>query len=179
MSALNAGASAAASAAVAQKQVGQSLPVYTFMDTGAGGIPAFTCLPEAMVPNLVGLPAGITVSSNELTTFALNLLTSCATSGDRQFLISHEIATPDSSMADAASQGTEINPQIFMQYFADSTANITSDASSFSIPSLSELNATGSMEQVSNDLNVGAQELVLDEGERAGADGKRHPLHID
>lgn len=178
MSVSNAGVSSAVSVAapIVQKQGNQSLPLYAFMNAGAGGVPTFACIPEAMVPNLVGLPAGITVSGNELA-FALNLLTNAAASGGRQFLISHEVAAPDSSsVADAAGQSVELNPQVLMQYLADSTVNVSTDA--FSIPSLSELNAAGNVEQFSNDLNVGAHELVLEEEEQTGIDGKHHPLHI-
>lgn len=182
----NAGSSSAASPAAASPAVvsrpgNQSVPIYTIMDTGAGGMPTLTCVPDSMMSNFVGLSGGVTVSSADFAQFALNLLSNAATSGgDRPFLIGQDVTmAADSSMADALSgQSGELNQQIFMQYLSDGSAHISTD--SFTIPSLSELSATGSMgEQVSNDLNVGAQELVLEEGERGGADGKRHPLHIE
>lgn len=178
---MNAGASAAsASAAMVPKSGNQSLPIYTIMDTGAGGVSTLTCMPDSVMSNFVGLPTAVTVSSADLAQFALNLLSSAATSeGHRPFLIGQDVAMQaDSSMADASSgQSGELSQQIFMQYLSDGNAHMSTD--SFTIPSLSELSATGSMEQVSNDLNVGAQELVLEEGERGGTEGKRHPLHIE
>lgn len=174
----NAGASPA-SPAVVSKSGNQSVPIYTIMDTGAGGVSTLTCVPDSLMSNFVGLPAGVTVSSADFAQFALNLLSNAATSGDRQFLIGPDVTmAADSSMADASSgQSGELSQQIFMQYLSEGPTHVSSD--SFTIPSLSELSATGSMEQVSNDLNVGAQELVLEEGERGGTEGKRHPLHIE
>jgi len=89
---------------------------------------------------------------------------------------------------------TDLDQQSFMQFLHDNPNALTS-IDSLTLPSLSELTVSGggamepggvaSEHQVSNDMNVGAQESVLDGGVVGGrvsregsAEKKPHPLHI-
>lgn len=77
--------------------------------------------------------------------------------------------TPTSSM--------DINSQI-LHLVAEQAAGqaVTLSMDPVTVPAVTELSGGGmAMESVSNDLDVGAQEMVSDEGT---ATQKQHPLHL-
>jgi len=77
-----------------------------------------------------------------------------------------------------ATSSVELNAQI-LQYVAEQAAAqaVTLSVDSVSVPAVTEFSGSGTaLEPMSGDLDVGAQEMVLEEG--TGVQ-KQHPLHLN
>jgi len=78
-----------------------------------------------------------------------------------------------------ATPSLDLNAQHILQYMAEQAAvqAVTLSMDSMNVPTVTELSASGTaLEPMSNDLEVGAQEMVLEEG--TGSQ-KQHPLHLN
>lgn len=77
-----------------------------------------------------------------------------------------------------ATSSVDLNAQI-LQYVAEQAAAqaVTLSVDSVSVPAVTEFSGSGTaLEPMSGDLDVGAQEMVLEEG--TGVQ-KQHPLHLN
>jgi len=73
----------------------------------------------------------------------------------------------------------DLNAHHFLQLMAEQAGGqgLTLSMDAVNMPTVTELNASGTaLEPMSNDLEVGAQEMVLEEG--TGSQ-KQHPLHLN
>jgi len=77
-----------------------------------------------------------------------------------------------------ATASVDLNAQQILQYMAEQAVQgVTLSMDSVNVPTVTELNASGTaLEPMSNDLEVGAQEMVLEDG--TGSQ-KQHPLHLN
>lgn len=77
-----------------------------------------------------------------------------------------------------ATASVDLNAHQLLQYMAEQAVQaVTLSMDTVNVPTVTELSASGTtLEPMSNDLEVGAQEMVLEEG--TGSQ-KQHPLHLN
>ena len=92
--------------------------------------------------------------------------------GQRSLVIGQDAQLSETNNAESVPSG---DMAAFMQYIVENGITLSSETTT--MPSLTELTTSGGMEQVSNDLNVGATEMVLEAMEQT--DKQHHPLHLE